>query len=279
MASPSPKLGAAVPSNAAATNLYDGCPAPAHSARTRRAHAPARVTLTQHVHPLLCWRRRAFGAASLARGVPGAPPEGPNVTAKPVRPLLSRQFTAAVAAGPGGGGTSRPVAPVTPTKAMAATHTTTRPPSCTAAASDSARCPPGNRARAVQVVAAVRRSALGRGAKFKFKLPPFRVFLWIFFYFRRINGNFVQGRRDDSPPGAATDGRGIWGIGRGCWPTEVGARAGGCVVRGERTRAGYAPLCPGATASLRVLWCWLTGVCLVRRTSVDHCWRLSGCVG
>ena len=41
--------------------------------------------------------------ASLARGVPGAPPEGPNVTAKPVRPLLSRQFTAAVAAGPGGG--------------------------------------------------------------------------------------------------------------------------------------------------------------------------------
>jgi hypothetical protein len=45
---------------------------------------------------------------------------------------------------------------VTPTKAMAATHTTTRPPSCTAAASDSARCPPGNRARAVQVVAAVR---------------------------------------------------------------------------------------------------------------------------
>ena len=39
---------------------------------------------------------------------------------------------------------------------MAATHTTTRPPSCTAAASDSARCPPGNRARAVQVVAAVR---------------------------------------------------------------------------------------------------------------------------
>lgn len=45
---------------------------------------------------------------------------------------------------------------MTPTKAMAATHTTTRPPSCTAAASDSARCPPGNRARAVQVVAAVR---------------------------------------------------------------------------------------------------------------------------
>ena len=212
MASPSPKLGAAVPSNAAATNLYDGCPAPAHSARTRRAHAPARVTLTQHVHPLLCWRRRAFGVASLARGVPGAPPEGPNVTAKPVRPLLSRQFTAAVAAGPG---------------------------------APSSSC---------------------------------RLFLWIFFYFRRINGNFVQGRRDDSPPGAATDGRAIWGIGRGCWPTEVGARAGGCVVRGERTRAGYAPLCPGAPASLRVLWCWLTGVCLVRRTSVDHCWRLSGCV-
>ena len=66
----------------------------------------------------------------------------------------------------------------------------------------------------------------------------------IFLFSTRINGNFVQGRRDDSPPGAATDGRAIWGIGRGCWPTEVGARAGGCVVRGERTRAGYARTLP-----------------------------------
>ena len=217
---------------------------------------------------------------------------------------------------------------------MAATHTTTRPPSCTAAASDSARCPPGNRARAVQVVAAVRpwpRRQVQVAAFFYgyfFIFNPFPIYLFfrcehppemrederLFIYERythlrqksvqtcrlstynnsvivfqhaiaptrkvhRINGNFVQGRRDDSPPGAATDGRAIWGIGRGCWPTEVGARAGGCVVRGERTRAGYAPLCPGAPASLRVLWCWLTGVCLVRRTSVDHCWRLSGCVG
>ncbi len=45
------------------------------------------------------------------------------------------------------------------------------------------------------------------------------------------------GRQPARGRDAVTDGRGICGIGRGCWPTEVGARAGGCVVRGERTSA------------------------------------------
>ena len=42
------------------------------------------------------------------------------------------------------------------------------------------------------------------------------------------------------------------GIGPGCWPTEVGARAGrlrDCLLH-------CAPFCPGATAA--VLWRWLT---------------------
>ena len=221
-----------------------------------------------HQHGSLC-------VASLARGVPGAPPEGPNVTAKPVRPLLSRQFTAAVAAGPGGGRDQQASRSGDAHKgdgsyahndAAALVH---RRGIRLRAVSAGEPCPGCSSCRGRPPLAAAPSSSC----------RPFEFFLWIFFYFRRINGNFVQGRRDDSPPGAATDGRAIWGIGRGCWPTEVGARAGGCVVRGERTRAGYAPLCPGAPASLRVLWCWLTGVCLVRRTSVDHCWRLSGCVG
>ena len=201
------------------------------------------------------------------------------MTAKPVRPLLSRQFTAAVAAGPGpGGGRDQQASrsgdahkgdgSYAHNDAAALVH---RRGIRLRAVSAGEPCPGCSSCRGRPPLAAAPSSSHG--------CRPFEFFLWIFFYFRRINGNFVQGRRDDSPPGAATDGRGIWGIGRGCWPTEVGARAGGCVVRGERTRAGYAPLCPGAPASLRVLWCWLTGVCLVRRTSVDHCWRLSGCVG
>ena len=206
------------------------------------------------------------------------------MTAKPVRPLLSRQFTAAVAAGPGRARRTRNRCP-RPVPPHGAHAHAARPPhtpphtGCTQPVplATAARQPPTVERPGPFALRA--RPPLAAAPSSSHGCRPFEFFLWIFFYFRRINGNFVQGRRDDSPPGAATDGRGIWGIGRGCWPTEVGARAGGCVVRGERTRAGYAPLCPGAPASLRVLWCWLTGVCLVRRTSVDHCWRLSGCVG
>ena len=104
---------------------------------------------------------------------------------------------------------------MTPTKAMAATHTTTRPPSCTAAASDSARCPPGNRARAVQVVAAVRRSALGRGAKFKSRLPPFRVFFMDIFLFSTDQRQLRPGPAGRQPA-----------RGRDGWEGNLGHRTG-----------------------------------------------------
>jgi hypothetical protein len=98
---------------------------------------------------------------------------------------------------------------------MAATHTTTRPPSCTAAASDSARCPPGNRARAVQVVAAVRRSALGRGAKFKSRLPPFRVFFMDIFLFSTDQRQLRPGPAGRQPA-----------RGRDGWEGNLGHRTG-----------------------------------------------------
>ena len=91
----------------------------------------------------------------------------------------------------------------------------------------------------------------------KKKLKTVQIFLNFFEFFLNFFEFAAPGagssrRRGCGDCGTVLQGHAHRGIGPGCWPTEVGARAG----RVRDCLLHCAPFCPGATAA--VLWRWLT---------------------
>ena len=135
------------------------------------------------------------------------------MTAKPVRPLLSRQFTAAVAAGPGGGRDQQASRSGDAHKgdgsyahndAAALVH---RRGIRLRAVSAGEPCPGCSSCRGP--------SALGRGAKFKSRLPPFRVFFMDIFLFSTDQRQLRPGPAGRQPA-----------RGRDGWEGNLGHRTG-----------------------------------------------------